>query len=867
MLLPLSSAPPHTALVSGAWIGSEAPILRHRPPLMMAAAEPRRRRLLTDLRSLLRAPRGAHAPVGGGYASWRAEEQMGDAEDTSGCGGDAAGGTAGKARAGALEHSVPSQSRERVPGLRPAGGEAAMSALGQHSGKVIGASLQRPSPVIIEAPVFPTQAGAASLLQPEVGTSCAATLAGESSCEDLALLEETISGLLEKQDALRDAASVCEVQDLLFRRFKAKYVGGKLPADYLDDQVTPERVALLNAFRKGNVAAIRRSIASGMSWDFVYPPAPTASDGTRQVELEGFCRSPLALLVRPDEGNLLRVLPGVAKSEQLALIEEALTSGCADPNYPQWYWSSPGAHACFEGDVQALQVLNRFGCNLEQKLEWLLQSEPKFTFVHAAAFNGNSNVLEYLRPRVRPETFLALDADGSNALHTLMESSRELRTAELLLELGVDGYSKNQRDHSPLSMAIEALPDLAFRLLNAKSRFEYRWWGNDLYWYSFDGIVLPTSEQGRAFTLRDLAGRPTTIEQLILRYERRELLKTPVMRAIIECKWERFASSIYQYRVAQYSAMVGGLLGAIVVPTDDPLFWACTVVCGGGWAGFVVQWAREVHELGLEAYLRSTRVVADWRVRNLINALDALHLLLVPLVPIFKAATTVGAMSPEAPSTLAPVASLLQITLALRALQYVALYRSIGPLLVTIVEMFSDVLSWVGFYIFILFGFANGFFVLFSTASAAASAGAITEGAITTLNGAPGDVSHLSYATIVEEELLWLLGNIDFDFFESLAAVPALYTSALAFFWAYTSLSVFVMLNLLIAIFNSTYERVEVESEAEWLWLRLEAMLDFEAAAGTDVIEEYYDELRMRNQQRAIRRLDPDEQEKRRVES
>jgi len=72
---------------------------------------------------------------------------------------------------------------------------------------------------------------------------------------------------------------------------------------------------------------------------------------------------------------------------------------------------------------------------------------------------------------------LAVDADGSNALHTLMESSRELRTAELLLELGLDGYVQNGRGRSALSMAIEALPELAALLLAAKARFEYRWCG------------------------------------------------------------------------------------------------------------------------------------------------------------------------------------------------------------------------------------------------------------------------------------------------------------------------------------------------------------------------------------------------------
>ena len=83
--------------------------------------------------------------------------------------------------------------------------------------------------------------------------------------------------------------------------------------------------------------------------------------------------------------------------------QEALSSGAADANYPRWYWSSPGAHACFEGDVEALSLLHRFGLNLEQKVEWLLQPSPSFTYAHAAAFNGNANVLTFMRQRVRPE--------------------------------------------------------------------------------------------------------------------------------------------------------------------------------------------------------------------------------------------------------------------------------------------------------------------------------------------------------------------------------------------------------------------------------------------------------------------------------
>ena len=68
-----------------------------------------------------------------------------------------------------------------------------------------------------------------------------------------------------------------------------------------DQEIDPDdqgKAELLTAFIEGNVTAIRRSIASGETWDFVFPPAPYAANGSRVMQLEGRCRSPLALLVR-----------------------------------------------------------------------------------------------------------------------------------------------------------------------------------------------------------------------------------------------------------------------------------------------------------------------------------------------------------------------------------------------------------------------------------------------------------------------------------------------------------------------------------------------------------------------------------------
>eukprot|EP00965_Chrysotila_dentata_P204706 6182502-Pleurochrysis_carterae.AAC.1 len=92
----------------------------------------------------------------------------------------------------------------------------------------------------------------------------------------------------------------------------------------------------------------------------------------------------------------------------------------------------------------------------------------------------------------QPETFLSVDAFGSNALHALMSASRDMETASMLVECGVDGFAKNDDNKSPLSMAVETLPQLAEKLLASKSRFEYRWWGKDLYW-CVQNLLMPLS--------------------------------------------------------------------------------------------------------------------------------------------------------------------------------------------------------------------------------------------------------------------------------------------------------------------------------------------------------------------------------------
>ena len=349
-----------------------------------------------------------------------------------------------------------------------------------------------------------------------------------------------------------EAVGVLQVQDDLYRKFKIRYGADSRVKFALDDQLTAERVLLHDAIVSGDLDAVRALMT--IDWNFVYPPAFIDENGDRQ--LEGWCRTPLCLVVRPDEGNFGSKLCNVSSSDRQLLLQDVLASGCADPNFPPVYWSNPAVHACFEGDLEALEALRVNGCNLRSKYEWALQSQPLFSLVHAAAFNGQEKVLRYLRQHFPPSFFREVDAAGNSALHTLLESSRDMPTAHFLLEQGVDGFAFNSEQRSPLSMSIEYLPELALLLLQQKSSFEYRWWGNDLYWFSFNGVVLPLDGSGRPVQARDACGDITTIEKLIIRYKRKNLLETPIMLDMLDNKFKYFAAEAFVSRIAKFVSML-----------------------------------------------------------------------------------------------------------------------------------------------------------------------------------------------------------------------------------------------------------------------------------------------------------------------
>ena len=71
-------------------------------------------------------------------------------------------------------------------------------------------------------------------------------------------------------------------------------------------------------------------------------------------------------------------------------------------------------------------------------------------------------------------------------------------------------------------------------------------------------------------------------------------------------------------------------------------------------------------------------------------------------------------------------------------------------------------------------------------------------------------------------------------------------------FWSFLATAYFVLLNLLIAIFNSAYDRIISNSIPEWLFIRLNTLLEFESDIAQPGVRAYYKQLQARDGQRAM---------------
>ena len=219
-----------------------------------------------------------------------------------------------------------------------------------------------------------------------------------------------------------------------------------------------------------------------------------------------------------------------------------------------------------------------------------------------------------------------------------------------------------------------------------------------------------------------------------------------------------------------------------------------------------------------------------------------------------------------------------QVTLALRLLTYVSLFKVLGPLLVTVLSMVSDAARFSGVLIIVIFGWANGAYAPTphlhhmhpshpARAPRACTPRGVTPHAHHHMRAALAGFYSLihsntpsaelaampfdySYFNILSEMLIWLTGQATVELMAPLS--PNIQFGANILFWTFLATAYFVLLNLLIAIFNSAYERVISNSIPEWLFIRLNTLLEFESDIAQPGVRAYYKQLQTRDGQRAM---------------
>jgi len=155
--------------------------------------------------------------------------------------------------------------------------------------------------------------------------------------------------------------------------------------------------------------------------------------------------------------------------------------------------------------------------------------------------------------------------------------------------------------------------------------------------------------------------------------------------------------------------------------------------------------------------------------------------------------------------------------------------------------MLYDALRFSGVLIIVMLGYANGFYSLIHSSTSNAELQLL-------------DFDY-SYTGILSEMSIWLTGQASFDLVKGLG--PDIQLGVEVLFWTFLACAYFVLLNLLIAIFNSTYERIITNSISEWLYVRLKTLLEYEDDFESDDVQKYYAMLQTRDAQRAVMKEPP----------
>lgn len=501
--------------------------------------------------------------------------------------------------------------------------------------------------------------------------------------------------------------AMLKFQDTLYQRYQRRYIPLPLcpSASY--------QYKLLEALRHGNIAWLKEEIASREegTWDFVFPPVPKGEDLETH---EGWCRSPLSLMVRPREGYFRsEFLPGIARDIRVQLVRSALESRICSPHFEGNYWSCAPIHAALSGDVEMLDLLHQAGMDYSTLgVEWAVYNVPNFTVVHAAAMNGHFEALQWLANTYEsPEWLDQEDASNCTALYYSVQTARSKKAARFLVQNGCDPFRFDPtKERSPFSVAVELMPEVAEEFLVSKSKPVFAWWGNPVIDYDFTGIAYRKGEPGQLL-FNSLDGEYCSVEGLISRSNQPELASTPIVTRLADKKWEAWGRSRYFNVLTIFlSLMSAYVLEALSFDLSSAFQSLLLLSAGLSSVAYARIKVLELLSRGVEEYLNR-----PW------NLVDTAIIALSPLGIALDVATLTGfgskivVLGLDAAGMKAIIDAFFCTLLFLRLLRYVAVVTesSFGTYVNNIVEALTTGVQPLLFLTYVITSFSIGFWVLF----------------------------------------------------------------------------------------------------------------------------------------------------------
>jgi Ion transport protein len=300
---------------------------------------------------------------------------------------------------------------------------------------------------------------------------------------------------------------------------------------------------------------------------------------------------------------------------------------------------------------------------------------------------------------------------------------------------------------------------------------------------------------------------------------------TECVRRAVDYKWTAFARQVYLQRMATYFLFLLCYVLATVQFGFEPYsaiwdsdeftdasgqdiihsqwVWSCvrvlleTAVLVFGIHYALVEYRQFCREPSAKAYLTD-----PWNILDVTSCI-----LIAVLVPLHISDST----------RRFPVQSVLSVLLWVKSLHYARGFFSTGPFIRMLVEIGAGTTSFMLILVVVLCGFAQAFLLVFHSPDSA--------------NAFASD--YASWTVLLRVYQL-MLGDADMDEIRA-ADFPGL---AVALYVAFTLIVVILMLNLLIALMSSIFERVHENVEAEWYLERTEIILELERSH----IQQYIDD-------------------------